>query len=243
MLPLARWDELISAVRAMRQSDLPWPVSVLAGHAEAEQLRKAAAPAAELRIASVECRVRSPDEASQAAQQVSSGIEVYVEPASLASFDRIAEALTGTGAAAKVRTGGVTADAFPSPAAMLHFLRTCKTASLRFKATAGLHHAVRGEYRLTYEPAPPHGEMFGYLNIALAAALVWLEREDRVVLDALEERSLAAFTFTDDGLAWNGQQLTLEQLEDVRSSFFVGFGSCSFREPMAELGADSMAAA
>jgi hypothetical protein len=243
VLPLARWDELASWVRSQRPTDLPWAVSVLSSPTDGSQLHGAGARTPELRIASVECRASSPDEAQQAAQLVLSGVEVYVEPASLASFDGIAGTLSGTGAAAKIRTGGVTADAFPSPASIVRFLRICKSAGLRFKATAGLHHAVRGAYRLTYEPSAPRGEMFGFLNIAVAAALVWLERDDTVVFEVLEEGSLASFDFTDAGLSWNGQEVTLPQLEEVRSRFFVGFGSCSFREPMADLGVDSMAAA
>ncbi|HEX6313354.1 MAG TPA: hypothetical protein VFZ73_00785 [Gemmatimonadaceae bacterium] len=243
VLPLARWDELVSSVRSIAPGDLPWPVSVLAAPDALAQVRETGAPATELRVESVECRVNSPDEARQAARLASSGVELFVEPERLADFDQIAGMLHGTGAAAKMRTGGVTADAFPSPTEVLRFLRTCRTTGLRFKATAGLHHAVHGEYRLTYEPAPPRGEMFGFLNVAVAAALVWLDREDAIVLEVLEERSLASFEFTDETLTWKEQELTRQQLEDVRARFFAGFGSCSFREPMAELGVDSVAAA
>lgn len=127
-------------------------------------------------------------------------------------------------------------DAFPTAQDVLGFLRACAVARIRFKATAGLHHAVRGEYRLTYEPIPPRGVMFGFLNIAVAAALVWHGREDTVVLQVLEERARDAFSFDDDGLSWHNERLGHADLEDVRSRFFVGFGSCSFREPMAEVG-------
>jgi hypothetical protein len=169
------------------------------------------------------------------------GLDVFVEPgAGIEDLDAFAVAVGGAGAAAKIRTGGVTADAFPSPRQVLDFLRACRNAGIRFKATAGLHHAVRGEYRLTYEPEPPTGLMFGFLNVAIGAALLWFGRSDDVVLEVLDERSADAFTFSDSGVAWRGELLTRPELDEVRTSFFVGFGSCSFREPMAEIGLEAV---
>jgi len=123
---------------------------------------------------------------------------------------------------------------------VLSFLRACQSAGIRFKATAGLHHAVRGEYRLTYEPVPPTGVMFGFLNVALAAALLWFGRDDETVLAALEERSPESIELTDGGVSWRNERLTIAQLDEVRSEFFVGFGSCSFREPLAEIGLEAL---
>jgi hypothetical protein len=100
--------------------------------------------------------------------------------------------------------------------------------------------AVRGEYRLTYEPEPPTGLMFGFLNVAIGAALLWFGRSDDVVLEVLDERSADAFRFSDSGVAWRGELLTRPELDEVRTSFFVGFGSCSFREPMAEIGLEAV---
>jgi len=141
---------------------------------------------------------------------------------------------------AKIRTGGVTRDDFPQTRDIIRFVRTCMAANVPFKATAGLHHAVRGEYRLTYEPVPPTGVMFGFLNVALAAALLWFGRDDDIVLAALEERSPASIELTDAGVSWRNERLTIAQLDEVRSEFFVGFGSCSFREPMAEIGLEAL---
>ena len=78
--------------------------------------------------------------------------------------------LSAAGARAKVRTGGVTEGAFPASHALARFIQSCADAGVPFKATAGLHHPLRGEYRLTYEPGSPHGMMFGFLNVFLAAA-------------------------------------------------------------------------
>jgi hypothetical protein len=62
------------------------------------------------------------------------------------------------GAFAKARTGGVTPDLFPSPARLMDFLRAALDEEVRFKATAGLHHPLRGSYPLTgVDPAVSSG--------------------------------------------------------------------------------------
>jgi hypothetical protein len=84
------------------------------------------------------------------------------------------------------------------------------------------------------------GTMFGFLNVAMAAAFHWFGRDDATVLAVLEERAPDAFEFTDGGVAWRNERLTRDDLDQVRSEFFVGFGSCSFTEPMAEVGLQAM---
>ena len=73
------------------------------------------------------------------------------------------------GQCAKIRTGGLTADAFPSTAQIIRFTRTCLAANVPFKATAGLHHPIRCFKPLTYAPDAPSGMMHGFLNVSLAA--------------------------------------------------------------------------
>ena len=45
---------------------------------------------------------------------------------------------------------------------------------------------------------------------------------------------------SDAGVAWRDERLTAPQLDEVRAEFFLGFGSCSVREPMAELGLEAL---
>ena len=93
------------------------------------------------------------------------------------------------GGRAKVRTGGVTRDAFPTTSDLIRFLRRCVRAGLPFKATAGLHHPLRAEYRLTYAPDSPAGVMFGFLNLFLATAFLRAGMEETEAARLLEERS------------------------------------------------------
>lgn len=240
VVPLGRWSELRDAVAGLAEPDAEWPVSLLAAPSDASRIRELRGADRQLSVQSVECKASTLDDARGAAEIALLGVELFVEPASPGDFAPMARELARYGVSAKIRTGGVTADAIPAPAAVLSFLRTCRDAGLRFKATAGLHHAVRGEYRLTYDPAPPTGEMFGFLNVGVAAAFLWHGHGDEVVLGTLEERRLDAFEFTDRELRWRDASLSLEELADTRAQFFAGFGSCSFREPMAEIGLDAV---
>lgn len=145
-------------------------------------------------------------------------------------------ALAGHAAAAKIRTGGVTADAFPSPQQVSAFLVACEGAGVPFKATAGLHHAVRASYPLTYEPNCPRGVMHGFLNVFLAAAMVHEHHidEDRAAA-ILGETDAKNFHFTPEGVRWNGLFLEDTQLAESREAFALSYGSCSFDEPVEEL--------
>ena len=238
MVPLARWSELRSCLTDVPSNASSWPVSLVAAPVDFDRI-ESTQQESRLVVQAVECKAANGDDVSSAARITSLGMELFIEPTDLSTFGALAPLLAQAGASAKIRTGGVTVDAFPSPKQVLDFLVACREAGIRFKATAGLHHAVRGEYRLTYEPAPPMGEMFGFLNVAVAAALVWHGRNPDLALAALEERSMDAFVFTDDGLAWRGERLSAAEIDDARSRFFTGFGSCSFREPMAEIGLEA----
>src|SRR5665213_3145408 len=126
-------------------------------------------------------------------------------------------------ARAKVRTGGVTADLFPPPEALAAFLIECARLRLPFKATAGLHHAVRSVRKLTGESGSGSATMHGFLNLFLAADLAWNGGSEKEIRATLEETSPDAFSFNDAA----GQR--------AGDRFFVSFGSCSFEEPLREL--------
>jgi hypothetical protein len=150
---------------------------------------------------------------------------VYVEIADLALLDAIAE----HGLRAKIRTGGITAHAFPAIGSIAEFLRACKAKGVAFKATAGLHHPLRCVKPLTYEPNAATGTMHGFLNVFLAAALL----DDAE--DVLAESDPQAFAFDDDGVTWREQRVSTRELTEMRRTFATSFGSCSFEEPIGDL--------
>jgi len=130
---------------------------------------------------------------------------------------------------AKIRTGGLTPDAFPSSVDIADFLRKCASWGVAFKATAGLHHPVRCVRALTYEPNAPTGMMHGFVNLFMAAAI--LSRAEAILADD----DAGAFAFDDDTASWRGHAVLTDDLARLRDGFAISFGSCSFEEPVADL--------
>jgi hypothetical protein len=136
---------------------------------------------------------------------------------------------------AKVRTGGLTPDAFPSSADLAHFLFRCAEARVPFKATAGLHHPIRSLQRCTYEPDSPRTMMHGFINVFLAASLLWHGGKAGDAVATLDEESPDVFDFGNEAAEWHRHRLTLDQLREAREQFGISFGSCSFEEPIVDL--------
>lgn len=139
-------------------------------------------------------------------------------------------------AAAKIRTGGITADAFPSVTQLCQCMFAFAQAQISFKATAGLHHPLPASYPLTYELDSPHHVMHGFLNVVILAALIyWQKVTPDEAIEVLNQSSSDAFQFQPDAILWNNHRLSLSEIEQARNNFFRSFGSCSFQEPIDDL--------
>ena len=129
----------------------------------------------------------------------------------------------------KLRTGGVTTDAFPTSMQIAKALVTPATHQLPLKFTAGLHHPLR-QYREEVET-----KMHGFLNVLGAAVLAaehrWDANQTAIMLD---EENADSFSFTDDFFAWREWRIDTKRLQ-YRRGFVVSFGSCSFDEPRDDL--------
>ena len=192
-------------------------------------------------IDTIEVRAAEPAEIAAAgalARSMVAFVEIPVDrdPAPLV------DGIRAIGARAKIRTGGTTADAFPAATDVIRFVRACIDAGVPFKATAGLHHPVRAEYRLTYDKNAPRGTMYGYLNLMLAAAWMLAGLPDADARALLEERDAGAFDLDGDGVRWRGLELSGAELARARERLVLSFGSCSFREPLDDLAALSLRA-
>jgi hypothetical protein len=164
-----------------------------------------------------------------------SSIGVFCELPLGANTRELVRATRDANAFAKVRTGGVTSDAFPAATELAEFLLACAEAGLPFKATAGLHHACRGSYPLTYEAGAPRWMMFGFLNVLAAAILAQRGSKYSQIVEILEAEEGSRFCFDDAGLTWRDVRVSREQLEHSRREFVLSFGSCSFEEPIEDL--------
>lgn len=130
---------------------------------------------------------------------------------------------------AKLRMGGPTANDIPPIECVAEFLQEAINLDLRFKLTAGLHHAVR-----RFDPgfgAHTHG----FLNVLVAGVL--MQENDLNLSEIgsiLSEENPNAFTFTDFGLQWGEWECTIEPIEEFRE-LFASFGSCEVAEPLHDL--------
>lgn len=243
VLPLTRlveWEKAAAPALATVGDDDPWRLSVLGdAHQSAPISRRIrdfnSRFLGRAYIDSAELKASGPDEVAYAGTLGEDGVAAYVEvPIGQDPLPWV-EALVRAGARAKVRTGGVTADAFPSAKQLARFIKRCVERRVAFKATAGLHHPLRAEYRLTYGDGAERGTMFGFLNVFLAAALARAGSSEAELVPMLEERDAAALRFGEDTVEWRGKVIDAATLKLTRSRVAVSFGSCSFREPVDEL--------
>ncbi len=257
IVPVARLEEFEAAAAELLPgpTEVPWRLSVLPT-SDLRASREAIRAFGErhrhgVLIDAVELLAPDPERIREALEVLPRDLQLFFElsldserdwPALLDALRQARSETSGAGLGgervhAKARTGGVTEDALPSSAKVARFLLAVHRAGVPFKATAGLHHALRGKYRLTYEPDSPHGTMHGFLNLFLAALLIRagkLQTEDAAV-SLLETRDAEGLELTAEGLSWNGLQLSNADLEAGRGAFAISYGSCSFEEPLDDL--------
>jgi len=243
VVPAARLDELAAAAVSLLPpaGAEPWPISALLGEEAALDLDRVAAFNAQHRgravVDAVELRATTSAEIELVATALAGAtdpLEAYVEVPLDPDPSPLLAAVVAAGLRAKARTGGVIASAIPSSDALARFLVACATLSLPLKATAGLHHPLRAEYRLTYAPDAPRGTMYGFVNVFLASALARAGVDQAGVRAALEERDPTSFAFDDTGVSWRDARIGVADLRAARAHASA-FGSCSFDEPTTEL--------
>jgi hypothetical protein len=239
VVPAARLDELEAAAPWGKETAAPWPLSALVGPALSAHAREVSAFGERQRgratVDAVELAASTRPQLEAALAATPAGPEVFVELPLGGDLPDLLAVLKARRARAKVRTGGVTPEAIPGSASLARFLASCAVAGVPFKATAGLHHALRGTHPLTYEEGAPRATMHGFLNVFAAAALARGGTAAPELEEVLEETDAAHLRLDDDGLVWRDRRIDAASLAATRSGFAVSFGSCSFREPVAEL--------
>ncbi|MEU1184021.1 hypothetical protein ABZ464_41675 [Streptomyces sp. NPDC005820] len=141
---------------------------------------------------------------------------VYVEVPRDARRDALLAALAGTPCLAKFRTGGVRPELHPDERELAAAVLAAVRAGVAFKATAGLHHALRNT-------DPETGfEQHGFLNLLLATDAALRGAEETELVRLLADR--------------DGEQVAerIRALSPRVREVFRSFGTCSVAEPATE---------
>ena len=243
VVPVARLDEFAAEAAALEPAfrpilGRPWALTVLAAATDSVALDSFnATHVHSWRIDTVEARAATVSELLAVRWALAPRYTVYVEVPVREDPGLLIAAAGGHDLRVKIRTGGVTAEAFPTPAEVLRFLEHCAQCGVAFKATAGLHHPLRGEFAFTYAADSPRGPMYGFLNLFLAALFLRAGHASAVVAPLLEERDASAVDVTPDAISWRGLRVDSATIASARATFAGSFGSCSFEEPVRDLAA------
>lgn len=131
--------------------------------------------------------------------------------------DPVLQLLPGIGCLAKFRTGGVRPDLYPDETELASSVKAAVGAGVPFKATAGLHHAVRNT-------DPDTGfEQHGFLNLLVATSAATSGADRDTVATLLADR--------------DGNRIA-ERVRGIPTSareWFRSFGTCSITDPLTEL--------
>ncbi|MBK9313701.1 MAG: hypothetical protein IPM55_05575 [Acidobacteria bacterium] len=241
IVPVSRLAEFeTSADRVRSEADeRVWPLSVLGGgdlQADVDGILEFnQRHAGRTTIDAIELKIVRPDEIGRAMRILPDSITPYFEISIAEDPAEMVGLIGEAGGRAKVRTGSVTPDGFPSSVDLARFIRTCAEADVAFKATAGLHHPIRSVYRLTYAEDSASAMMHGFLNVFLAAAFAYNGMDVDQLVEILDETTAEAFEFESGSVMWRDQMVVRGQLRVTRSEFAIAFGSCSFEEPVDDL--------
>jgi hypothetical protein len=240
IVPASRLGEMAEAMESIDVPDAghAWRVSVLLGEDLGHDLETVVAHNGAPRdtlIDTLEVKGASVEAIRAIARVAPREMKTYVEIPVAEDPRTLVDAIASVKLRAKIRTGGVTPEAFPTVEQVAVFMRACYAAGVGFKATAGLHHALRAERALTYAPDALRGVMHGFLNVFLVAAFQYNGLTIRDAHALLAARGLDGVEISDDRLAWREYVVTLAELSTIRRRFAIAFGSCSFTEPVEDL--------
>ncbi|MDQ2909029.1 MAG: hypothetical protein M3R44_06740 [Candidatus Eremiobacteraeota bacterium] len=136
----------------------------------------------------------------------------------------------GRALCAKIRCGGVTAEARPDPGRLAAFIGAAKEHAVPFKATAGLHHPI------AHDNVSAGFPMHGFLNVIGGAVLLHAGAIDGAGLEAmLRDEEPRHFHLDEQRFEWSGAAADAAAIGAARAAFVHSYGSCSFEEPIDDL--------
>ena len=232
--PDIRIAELGRALIAANVSWIDLSLVVTGGAAAVNAATDAVAADARLRLRAIEVPAANAKEPAQAIADVVraldsvplAGATGYVEIplaaiAEPSAAGPLLDLVDQRGYRPKLRTGGVTPEAFPGEEMLAACLVSVAGRRIPFKCTAGLHHAVRSTDQASGL------EQHGFLNVMLAVRASVDDADGDEVAAILAERDPAS-------VAAAVRALDEETAGQIRW-LFTSFGTCSTDEPVADL--------
>jgi hypothetical protein len=232
--PETRIGDLRISLTAGNVAEIDLSLLVTGGAEAIDSAVESVATEPRLRLRAVEVPVRRDADPLPAVAEVVdaldrtllAGAAGYVEVPVAALSGEVLDAVA-RGYRPKLRTGGVTAAAFPDEAALAAALWAMTDRRVAFKCTAGLHHAVR------HAAGDTGFEHHGFLNVLLAVAAALRGAEPGEVAAVLGDHDA-------EDVAARFASIGPDEAAMVRS-LFTSFGTCSTDEPVADLAALGLA--
>lgn len=234
-----------SGYRERVDNSEPWVVSALVDPAKLESdldaidqfnLRHSREDGGLARVDMAEIKVSDVNQVDEVLDELPEDIFPFFEFPVTTDCRGFVAGLAGNSAGAKIRTGGVVGNAFPMAEEIAAFLHACAIVDVPFKATAGLHHPVRGTHKLTYEPDSASCVMHGFLNLFVAAALLRsIKPDENLTRKVLQEEDASNFRVSEELIGWREFLVSVTDVALARESFALSFGSCSFDDPIEDL--------
>ncbi len=223
--------------RAMTAASLPWIdlcLVVTGGAQTVPAAMDSVAADARLRLRAVEVPAANGEEPARAIADVAAALDnvplagatgfieypltAIADPAAAGPILDIADV---HGYRPKLRTGGVSPDAFPAEEILAGCLAGIVSRRIRFKCTAGLHHAVR------CTDTDAGLEQHGFLNVLLAVGAAAADAGLGEITAFLGQRDRSA-------IASAVRALDDDTAAEIRW-MFTSFGTCSTKEPITEM--------
>lgn len=148
-------------------------------------------------------------------------VDVYIEVPRNNRRHTVLAAISRSPFRAKFRTGGTEAALYPSSSELAESILSAVQLGIAFKATAGLHHAIRNRDPVT------GFEQHGFLNVMMAVEACLAGSAVQQVAEILDCRN-------GDLVARWAHGLLTEKARSLRH-FFRAFGTCSIAEPVGDL--------
>lgn len=226
VLPGSRMEEL-AALRTRRADSRRLELALTFPHGPQAVAETLSAAAAVRGLAVVAVELALPPHTSinslieDLATDLPEDIAAYVEIPRDERRGEVIDALADANILGKFRTGGVSAQAYPSDIELAVDIRRGVERGLEFKATAGLHHAIRNTDSRT------GFEQHGFLNLiaAIDAAIDDADAfEIAAVLAQRDEVAIAAAVAA----------IPASRITQLRRRF-RSFGTCSIIDPLTDL--------